>query len=105
MSGIFDRIGGDDNVAVHFITSAIVLGAAGEFTNQNILDAVNAQIDVPLDAASQTDLVNIKAETLAQSDAGDRGVYMHKLESILIAVEVGAFTNEANFRAFLNISG
>ena len=104
MAGIFDRLTGGDNLPVHFITGALVLGAEGEFTNQNILDALNNQVVTAIDSASETDLLNIKTELLAQTGSGGRADYMHRLESIMIAVAIGEFNNETNFRSFLGIT-
>lgn len=104
MAGIFDRIGTEDNLPVHFATAAIVLGADGEFTNAQILSSLNNLIVAPLDTAAQTDLLNIKDELLAATGAGGRAEYVHKLESIMIAIESGEYSNETGFRAYLGIS-
>ena len=100
MTGIYDRLGSEDNISVHHLTAVLVLNADGEMTNGESLAAINGTTSVPLDAAAQTDLVNLKAEVVA---AGDPGRYMHKLESQFLAVEGGYDQGEIAFRAYLGI--
>ena len=65
MAGIFDRVKpGDGRVAVHLLKAAIFLGTDGVFTDQQILDQLNAKLEadgVPtLDAASVSDLAAVR---------------------------------------------
>ena len=100
MAGIYDRLGGENNIAVHHLTAVLVLNADGEMTNGESLTAINGTTSVSLDAAAQTDMVNLKAELVS---ASDKGRYMHKLESQFLAVEGGYDKGETAFRAYLGI--
>ena len=104
MAGIFDRVEGNDKLHVHLVTAALVLNADGEINNAQTLTALNNQVTTPLDAAAETDLVNLKAQILAQSGAGQRAEYMHKLESMMLARASREYNNEAGFRAYLGIA-
>lgn len=101
MAGIFDRLAGNDKIAIHHLTAILVLNADGEMTNGESLTAINGSLATPLDSAGQTDMVNLKAELVS---AGDKGRYMHKLESQFLAVEGDYDKGETAFRAYLGIS-
>ena len=105
MAGIWERIkpGVNDRCPVHLVKAAISLGVKGSFSDAQIRNAINAQIQTPLDAAAETDLINIRTAAAAGSAAND-SLYMHYLDGVLIAVEAGAITSEATFRSELGIS-
>ena len=104
MAGLWDRLTGENSVSVHLVTAAIVLGSDGAFTNQQILDAINAHLTTPIDSAAEADLLAIKAELIGQPNVAARGVYMHRLESALIVAAGGYFTNESAWRTYLGIA-
>lgn len=107
MSGIFDRVkpGGEnaDRVSAHLLKAAIFLGSDAVFTDQQIVDALNARVVAPLDAAAVTDLATIRAAVAnaATIQAGLR--ILERFDALNIAVEVGALTNETTYRNKLGI--
>lgn len=103
MAGLWDRlIPGNDRVNVHLLKAAIDLRVRGTFNAAQILSVLNAQLTTPLSAAAQTDLTNI----ITQASAGTATAkldYLNKLDALAIAVECGAFTNEATWRSQMGI--
>lgn len=105
MAGLYDRLIADtDNVAVHLLTAAFVANEAGWFSPAQILSALDARLETPLNSAAQTDLSNIAAQMAAKSAVG-KVAYMHQIESIAIILEENpnAFT-DAEFRTHLGIA-
>lgn len=103
MAGIWNRIiPGSDRVAVHLLACAIDLGADATFSDAQILAVVNSQIKTPLDAAAQTDLLNIRAQA-AVGNTGVQAKYLFRLHSLAYAAEIGSPLAEASFRTKLNI--
>jgi len=106
MAGIYDRlIPGNNRVGVHLLTASVLLAAEGIFTDLQVKNAINNQLDptAPLDAAAETDMVNMKVELIAQPSIAAASRYVHRIESIGMALQSGEYANEAGFRSYLNI--
>lgn len=105
MSGIYDRIvpSSTDRVPAHLLKAAIFLGSDSVFTDQNILDALNATLVTPLDAAAETDLSTVRAAVAnaATIQAGLR--ILERWDALNIAVEMGALSNETTYRNKLGL--
>lgn len=103
MAGLWDRLlPGDDRVNVHLLKAAVDLRVRGTFTAGQILTALNAQLTTPLNAAAQTDLTNIVTQA-SVGNATAKLDYLNKLDALAVAVECGAFKNEATWRSQLGI--
>ena len=107
MPGIFDRIKpaaeNGDRVSAHLLKAAIFLGSDAVFTDQQIVDGLNARFATPLDAAAVTDLAKIRAAVTnaATVQAGLR--ILERFDALNIAVEMGVLTSEATYRSKLGI--
>ena len=103
MAGIWDRIiPGDDRLSSHLLKAAIYLGVRGVFSDAQIRDALNAQLQTPLDAAAETDLLAVKTAA-ATGSAAAKLDYLERWDALNIAAEVGALTSEVTYRSQLGI--
>lgn len=105
MAGIWERVKSTAAVRVpsHLLDAAFVLNATGTFTQQQIIDALNAQLPAPLAGAELTDLQNIVSEMTSQGTTTLKLVYIEKIKAAFICAESGS-VNEATFRSILNIA-
>lgn len=106
MSGLWDRLVGnveDDGVPTHRITGVILFAGEDEFTNPQLLTWVNTGLTTPIDANAQTDILDMKAVYQAKLNDGEKGLYLHIIESMCSAVEDGQPVTEGTWRAKLEI--
>ena len=106
MAGIYDRISGTvgptDKISANLIHASYVLRALGEFTDTQILDALNATVANNLAGAELTDLTNIAAAMDAETGTVDKLVYAERLRATAIAIEEASLS-DANMRSILGI--
>jgi hypothetical protein len=105
MAGIWERIKPTttDRVPSHLLEAAFVFKDTGTFTNQQIIDALNANISAPLAGAELTDLTNIATALASAGSVTNHLVYMGKVRAAFIGAESGSI-NEAQFRSILGIA-
>ena len=106
MTGILARIEppATDRVRVNDLLAGLTLEATGDFTSQQVLDAINLRVNTALAGAELTDLSNIQTELGNQVGVDAKALYARKVWAVLIAVEAGSLTNEATARSILNIA-
>lgn len=103
MSGIFSRlVAEDDNLAAHLFESAYVLYATGDFSQAQILSALNSTLDVELSGDELTDLTAIKNEFDAEVGVANKLIYRNKLAACVYGFTHGAMT-EAVVRSVLGL--
>lgn len=106
MAGIWNRIipGGEnaDRLNAHLLKAAVYCRVRGVFTAQQILSALNSKLTVPLDAAAETDLVNVATQASAGAAAAKLD-YLERWDALNIAAECGLLTNESTYRSELGI--
>ena len=105
MAGIWERVKVDaaDRISSHLLDAAFVFNATGDFTQQQIIDAINSKIVSPLAGAELTDLGNITSQMSAQGTATLKLVYLEKVRAAMLCAEMNLF-NETTFRSILGIS-
>lgn len=108
MAGIWDRLVGNapsgDGVPVHRVTGAVYFKAEAVGTNQQLLGWVSTGLMTPLSTAAEQDLLNLAAGYAALLTDGAKALYLHKLESLMLAVEDGVpAVTETKFRNLLGI--
>jgi hypothetical protein len=103
MAGIFDRIRpGEDRLSAHLLKAAVYFRVRNVFTAQQILTKLNSTLMTPLDAAAQTDLVNVVSNA-GTGAAAAKLDYLERWDACNIAAENGLLTNEATYRSELGI--
>jgi hypothetical protein len=105
MTGIFGRVDPDatDRLAVHLVGAGLVLEARGDFTPAQVLAALNSVLESPLAGAELTDLTNLETQMDNETGTVDKIAYVRAVESIMIAIELGALTNETAARTALGV--
>jgi hypothetical protein len=105
MAGIFERVKqtATDRVPSHLLEAAFVFKDLGTFTNQQIIDALNAKVTTPLAGAELTDLTNIATALAGAGSATNKLTYKEKIRAAFIGAESGSIT-EAQFRSILGIA-
>jgi hypothetical protein len=103
MSGLYDRLTGPDSLNVHYFGAGFVGYAAGDWTGQQVLDALNNLLVTPLSGAEVTDLNAIVAEVDSKVGATEKMIYALRLDAACLAVEVGQI-GETAWRTMLGIS-
>jgi len=104
MAGIWDRITpGDDRLSVHLVTSALHLAGLGVFTPSQILNALNATLETPLDQAATSDLSAMVSD-LGAADSAGKAQYILTVESLHVAAEAGLLASEQIYRTVLGLS-
>ena len=79
------------------------LAVRGVFTDQQILDGINAHVTTELDSEAVADLGAIKTNILAGSNTAERLERLERFDAMNICVEMGVLTSEATYRAQLGI--
>lgn len=107
MAGIWNRLipgGVDGNLKVpaHLLKAAVYLSVRGVFTNQQILNAINAKISTPLAGQDITDL-NAVITNAGVGAAAAKLDYLERFDALNIAAEMGVLTVEATYRTELGI--
>ena len=110
MAGLWELIKQDatERVNTHLVVAGIKGFAAGVFTAQQVIDALDRTLGLngysPLTAAAKTDLSNIAAQITALGTVTLKLTYVVcKLEPVMIAGETGSCT-EAFWRSALGIA-
>jgi len=108
MAGIWDRIipGGEsaDRLNSHLLKAALYCRVRNTFTTQQILNALNSRLIVPLSAAAETDLSNVVTQASAGLTATAKLDYLERWDALNIAAECGLLTNETTYRSELGIA-
>lgn len=106
MAGIWNRVRdrgeGSDPLPSLTVVAAVYLVGRNVFTATQARDALNSTLQSPLTTEELTDLNQI----LTQAGLGSATAkldYLLRLQSLCIAVEGGALTNEATFRSELGL--
>lgn len=100
MSGIYDRIGGENNVSVHLLLGMFTLVAEGDVTAAQALAALQGTLTVPLDAAAITDLSTMSDNIAAASTVQAKLRYLNLIHAYALVVEHGI--SELTETAFRN---
>ena len=105
MAGIYDRIlpETDDNVPVHILYAAIVTYSEGIFTKVQIRNAINGILQSPLTSAEETDLDGIADGIDAEVGVNNKLRYLHRLNALSMAIEIGISVTETQYRNNLGI--
>jgi hypothetical protein len=105
MAGIFERVKqtATDRVPSHLLEAAFLFKDKAIFTNQQIVDALNAKVQTPLAGAELTDLANIATALAGAGSLTNRMDYLNKVRAAFIGAESGSIT-EAQFRSILGIA-
>ena len=105
MAGIWERIKSDaqDRVSSHLLDAAYVFVHTGTFTNNQVVNAINGTIEIPLTVEEKTDLSNISKALSNAGSVTNKLVYLEKIKSAFICAEIGII-NEATFRSLLGIA-
>ena len=107
MAGIFDRLGaatpGNNRIPSEVLHSAFILLADGQFTAQNILDALNSTVTDPLSGAELTDLSNIDTNVDNEVGRSAKLEYVTIIRAAFISAEAGLI-NDTQFRTILGIA-
>lgn len=107
MAGIWNRIipnstESNFRISAHLLKAAVYLSVRGVFTNQQILNGINAKLSTPLAGQEITDLTNVLANA-AIGTAIAKIDYLERFDALNIAAEMGVLTVEATYRTELNI--
>lgn len=102
MPGIYDRIGGDDNIAVNLIDALLTIYREGDIARATIRDVLNNNTEVPLDTKSQSDLIEFCDDIDASAD---KERTLRNIRAYMIPKEMNVpEMTEAIFRNRLNLS-
>jgi hypothetical protein len=107
MSGIWERVkpsdgADDDRINTHLMETVFILRALGEFTDLELLNGINEQLQTELSSAEIADMVAIGAAMNAKANTTAKLVYMQKIKAATIAGEIGSI-GETKFRSILGI--
>lgn len=104
MAGIYDRIGGNDNVSVHLLYALLVAYAEGDVTRAQALGVINGQLTTALDSAAQADLEAMADDIDAASNVSAALRVLNNIHAYNILVEQGVpELTEAKYRTKLNL--
>ncbi len=102
MAGLYDRIGMDDNVQVHYLTAGFKGYMAGLWTAAQVLNNINSLLVTPLSGQEVTDLNDMVTVIDAKANNTQKLIYAMTVEAVMVAAEAGVL-NEAGWRSGLEI--
>lgn len=104
MAGIYERIkpSAEDRVSSHLLDAAFVFIHSGNFTNQQVANAIDNTIGSPLTNEEKTDLSNISTQLVNAGNLTNKLLYLEKIKAAFMLVEMGVI-NETTFRSLLGI--